>query len=186
MFKRLILIAVALLMLLGTAFAEGLPAFEPYTAALPAPEGAEWKEDGDLRVLNLENDIQIHVCLIDENIAALTVVAPAETDFSEAAVTAICALNVLSEESLNQLCALSEETALEGYLITPMRGKSYAGIAIRPSESEAEWVWQPLRGGEKYHAKPICGRTEAPRLETKEAAEALDFAPCGKCFKAEN
>lgn len=165
MFKRLILIAVALLMLLGTAFAEGLPAFEPYTAALSAPEGAEWKEDGDLRVMNLENDIQIHVCLIDENIAAL---------------------NVLSEESLNQLSALSEETTLEGYLITPMRGKSYAGIAIRPSESEAEWVWQPLRGGEKYHAKPICGRTEAPRLETKEAAERLNFAPCGKCFKAEN
>ena len=38
MFKRLILIAVALLMLLGTAFAEGLPAFEPYAAALPAPD----------------------------------------------------------------------------------------------------------------------------------------------------
>lgn len=81
MFKRLILIAVALLMLLGTAFAEGLPAFEPYTAALSAPEGAEWKEDGDLRVMNLENDIQIHVCLIDENIAALTVVAPGGNRF---------------------------------------------------------------------------------------------------------
>ena len=62
MFKRLILIAVALLMLLGTAFAEGLPAFEPYAAAFSAPEGADWKEDGDLRVMNLENDIQIHVC----------------------------------------------------------------------------------------------------------------------------
>lgn len=186
MLKRLTLVVLALLMLLGTAFAEDLPAFEAYSATYSAPEGVEWTEKGDLRILKLNDEVEIHICLIGENVATVTVVAPAEADFSETAVEAIRALNVLSDESLAQIANLEDETELEGYLITPMHGKSYSGIAIRASESEAEWVWQPLRGGKKYHSKPICGRTEAPRLETREAAEALEFTPCGKCIKIES
>ena len=185
MLKRIALIALAGLMLLGSALGEtisALPTYETYAQSYSAPEGTEWEEEGDIRVLELENDIAIHLCLVGDDIVALTIVAPVETDYTETALEALRALNVLSDASLEQIAGLQEETELEGYRVTPMKGKSYAGIAICLAESETEWVWQPLRGGEKYHAKSICGRTEAPRLETKEAAEALEFTPCSRCF----
>lgn len=183
MLKRLILLSIALLTLVGTAFAETLPAFDAYVAALPAPEDAEWKEKGDLRVLKLENEMELHICLIGEEIAAATIVAPSDAEMSATVEEAFRALNVFAEETLEQIPALEEPTELEGFLITPMMGKSHVGIALRSADSEAEWVWQPLLGGKKYHAGPLCGRTEAPRLETKEAAESLGFTPCSRCFK---
>ena len=64
MLKRLTLVVLALLMLLGTAFAEDLPAFEAYSATYSAPEGVEWTEKGDLRILKLNDEVEIHICLI--------------------------------------------------------------------------------------------------------------------------
>lgn len=185
MLKRLMLLILALVMLAGAALAEALPAFDAYVAAFPAPEGAEWKEKGDLRVLKLDGEMELHVCLIGEEVAAVTLVAPVETELTATAEEVFRALNVFTEEALDQLPEIAEATELEGMLITPMAGKAHVGIALRSAESEAEWVWQPLLGGKKYHSKPLCGRTEAPRLETKEAAEALGFTPCSKCFKEE-
>ena len=82
---------------------------------------------------------------------------------------------------MNQISTLKEDAVLDDYLITPMKGTNHSGIAICSAQSDIVLVWQPLRGGEKYHSKSDCGNLDAPRLETLEVAEALGFTQCSRC-----
>lgn len=187
MCRRLFAALLAALVLCAPALAEAaVMPFSQYADALAGLTGAAWTEDGsaDLMAFPL-GDADVYACLHDGNVVAVTVEAPRETAFDEEVDTAVRALGWLSDEGLSRLCALTEgeEIALEGCAAGRVGGETRVAVWICPEAERGALIWQPVHGGEKYHADPTCSGMDAPCLSTVAVAEMWGLEPCGRCME---
>ena len=182
MLKRIFCALLAMLLLTGAALGESLMPFADYAAALDAPADAEWTADGDMRTLELSDEVAISVCLEDENVMAITVEAPIGS-VMDAGSAALRALGTLTDAEIAELLAMTEAGSAENdaYIFWRLKGKNREGIAVCATEDEPNLYWIPVHGGKKYHRKPDCSGMDVARLVTEEAAKDADFEPCMRC-----
>lgn len=181
--KRLIVGLLVLVVCASPALAEGLLAFEEYAANLSALTDEEWTDEGLIRVLTLEDEITVSVCLEGAEVAAITVEALQGGSLADVGRAALEATGRLSEEALLALSEIPEDgsAALDGCMVYYLVGKSRECYAICGGEAATELVWQPVHGGEKLHVNPVCSGMDVARLITLEAAELLGYTPCARC-----
>lgn len=182
MLKRIFCAILAALLLVSVALAEGMTDFDDYAAALSAPEGAEWAADGDMRVLDMGEEVTVSVCLEGESVVALTVEAPIGT-LAQAERAALEALGLLSDEEIDEFLTAVEVGKAENdaFAFWRMQGKNREGIAICSAEDADELYWIPIHGGKKYHVNMSCSGMDVARLVTQKAAQDEGLEPCGRC-----
>ena len=89
MVKRIFALALAMLFCACAALAEGMIGFDEYVRNLSALTDVEWSESGLVRVLDLGDELTVSVCLIGENVAAVTVESAIDGDAEAVAEAAL-------------------------------------------------------------------------------------------------
>lgn len=184
--KRLIAIILVLLLSVCTAAAEGLGSFEAYANALAKAYDAEWKEDGDIRILRISEGTSVSACLSGTDVAAVTVEAMQGTDLRETAYAALAALSRPGSEVLFAIQDLKEmELTADGCVVGHLSGETRECIYIAAEENFADLIWEPVHGGDQLHKKPGCSGMDVPRLITAEAAAQTGYDDCDHCMQEE-
>lgn len=183
MVKRIFALALAMLICACAALAEGLIGFDEYVRNLSVLTDAEWSEGGLVRVLDLGDGLTVSVCLIGENVAAVTVEFAIDGGTEAVAEVALDALECLSPEALVMLAELNggDHAACDGCVFGKLEGDRRRSVYAALEEDFAGLVWQSVHGGSKYHAKPGCSGMDVARLVTREAAMNMGYEPCGRC-----
>ena len=183
MVRRICTLALAMLICACAALAEGMIGFEEYARNLSALTDAEWTEKGAVRVLDLGDGLTVSVCLIAENVAAVTVEFAIDGDAEAMAEAALDALGCLSPEALAMLAELNDgdQAACDGCVFGRLGGKRRKSVYAALEEDFADMVWQSVHGGSKYHAKPGCSGMDVARLVTREAAINMGYETCSRC-----
>ena len=182
MLKRILCALLAMLVLTGAALGESLMPFEDYAAALDAPADAEWTVDGDMRALELADEVTVSVCLEGENVMAVTVETP-NGSVMDAGSAALKALGTLTDAEIAELLAMTEAGSAENeaYTFWHMLGEKREGLAVCATEDAQTLFWIPVHGGKKYHVRMGCSGMDVARLATQKAAEEAGLEPCGRC-----
>ena len=182
--RRLGLVLVMILAFGSFALAEGWMDFEEYAEKLAALTENEWETEGAVRVLELEDDATISVCLDGSEVVAVTVEALMDGALYDYAYAAFEATGLLSEEALAGLTEIVEEgetTVDESIVIYRLIGEARECFAVCLAEQAEDLVWQSVHGGKKWHDIPPCSGMDVSRLVTDSAAEELGYDPCGIC-----
>ena len=182
MLKRIFCALLAMLLLTSAALGESLMPFADYAAALDAPADAEWTADGDMRTLELADEVTVSVCLEGEDIVAVTVEAP-KGSVMDAGSAALKALGTLTDSEIAELLAMTEAGSAENdaYTFWHMLGEKREGIAVCATEDAPSLFWIPVHGGKKFHVRMGCSGMDVARLVTQKAAEEAGLEPCGRC-----
>ena len=182
MLKRIFCALLAMLLLTGAALGESLMSFADYAAALDAPADAEWAADGDMRTMELADDVTISVCMEDENVMAVTVEAP-NGSVMDVGSAALKALGTLTDAEIAELLSMTEAGSAENAACTfwHMLGEKREGIAVCAAEDAPTLFWIPVHGGKKFHVRMGCSGMDVARLVTQKAAEEAGLEPCGRC-----
>ena len=182
--KRLIAVLLVLMLSVCAAAAEGLGLFEDYADALGKAYDAEWKEDGDIRILRIGEDTSVSACLTGKHVAAVTVEAMQGTDLREAAYAALAALGEPGSGVLSAIQDLEDvELTVDGCVVGHLSGETRECIYIASEEDFPDLIWEPVHGGDQLHAKVSCSGMDVPRLITAEAGALTGYDPCDHCMK---
>ena len=183
MVKRIFALALAMLFCACAALAEGMIGFDEYVRNLSALTDVEWSESGLVRVLDLGDELTVSVCLIGENVAAVTVESAIDGDAEAVAEAALDALGCLNPEAIAVLEELDggDQATCDGCVFGKLEGGRRMGFYAALEEDFDDLVWQSVHGGSKYHAKPGCSGMDVARLVTREAAMNMGYEPCGRC-----
>ena len=187
MLKRIVLLALVLMLCTCAALGEGLIDFDTYANRLAGLSGEEWTVDGapEIRLLRLDETLTLSVCLSGDRVVAVTVEALRDQDFADATCAALDALGCLDDEALEALSELDDggQAISGGCVFGRVESERRAAVYAAAEEDFDELVWQPVHGGSKYHARMRCSGMDVPRLVTRQAAENAEYEPCGRCSK---
>lgn len=187
MLKRIVLLALALMLWACAALGEGLIDFDTYANRLTGLSEEEWTVDGapEIRLLRLSETLTLSVCLSEDRVAAVTVEALQDQDFADAASAALDALGCLDDEVLEALSELDDggQAISGGCVFGRVDGERRTVVYAAAEEDFDELVWQSVHGGSKYHARMRCSGMDVPRLVTRQAAQNAEYEPCGRCFR---
>lgn len=182
--KRLAAMVLVLMLCAASAAAEGLASFENYADILGKVYDAEWKEDGDVRILKTGENTTVSACLSGKDVTAVTVEAMKGTDLRDVAYAALAALGKPDSEVLFAIHDLENaELTLDGCVVGHLSGESRECIYIAAEEDFASLIWEPVHGGDQLHARPGCSGMDVPRLITAVAGALTGYDPCDHCMK---
>lgn len=161
-------------------------AFEDYAQLVAGFVDGQWETEGAqcIRMLEIEQDVTVRVCLDGEYVAALTVEYPLG-QVRDCVILTLESLGWLTEEEVNAAFRQESQDVCDvgNFRICRIEGKLREGVSICREEDAGKMVWQPVHGGEKLHNKPRCSGMDVPCWLTEEAADAIGWANCGKCRK---
>lgn len=60
--------------------------------------------------------------------------------------------------------------------------KNVSGSTTNTSEPISGYVWIPVNGGTKYHAKSTCSNMKNPQKVTVKEAKSQGYTPCARCY----
>jgi len=187
--KKLLVLALAMLMLLVCAHAEeiaeiAVTVFDDYAQSFAEFTEKEWKADesGLIHVISPEEGVTVSVCLAQENVACISVEFPCDMP-ADCVRTAIENLGWLSDEAIEQMFALTDDAQLEaeGFAIYRVHGENRDAFSICPADEIENMVWQPIHGGEKLHTEVECSGMDVARMITAEAAQLTGWENCKHC-----
>lgn len=158
--RKILGLVLALVMLASGVLAESdvqaIP-FESYAQAVVTD--AQWESDGveQIQMLSMDGEVTVSACLMDGNVAALTVEYPMGEQ-PESARQAIESLGWLEAEDLDAAFALTSEDMQEmnGFGVYHVVGKNREAVSICRVEDAEHMVWQPIHGGERIHNEHGC------------------------------
>lgn len=184
-------VVLAALFCLSFASAEGNAGrqpllFDDYVQAVGTFSDAQWETDSAecIRMLELEENVTVRVCLDGENVAALTVEYPLG-QVGDSVILTLESLGWLSAENLNAAFEQPSQDIkrVDGFCVCRVEGELREGVSICREQDVGGMAWQPVHGGEKIHNKPRCSGMDVPCWITAQAVKQTGWKNCGKCRK---
>lgn len=183
--RWLMLLMIALLCANVGALSESVCALDSYLATLDA-EALEEQADGALMVGELAEGVELSLCVREDALLSVSVIAgQGAEDLPSCARMAFEACGLASGEELAaalDAIPIGEQVDLGTLRLVHLGGEQREGYYLCAVEDYDGLCWQPVYGGQRRHANPECSGMDVPRLVSPEAAEAMGFEPCGRCY----